>query len=294
MPVYFPGGRALFPEWPMWHPRWALTLLSTTAVLLFLPKILSVIVLVFRKGGRRFGGLVRMGISVLVEVFFSMLFAPIRMLFHSKFVFITLLGRQVGWGAQQRAELGTGWAEAFRFHGPGMLLAALWGGALFLFNRSFFWWNTPIIIPLLLSAPLSVWSSRASAGRTLRKMGLFLIPEEVEIPVELRDLQQHQQQNGQPQDIDRLAARSGFVQAVVDPSVNALHRSMLRRNRKVCPAIARRRDMILDKALARGPEGLSKAEKREILYAPEHIEELHRRVWEISDPELAGKWGLPH
>jgi membrane glycosyltransferase len=44
------------------------------------------------------------------------------MLFHSKFVFITLMGRQVGWGPQQRDDRGTPWTEAIRFHGAGMIL----------------------------------------------------------------------------------------------------------------------------------------------------------------------------
>lgn len=293
MPVYFPGGRSLFPEWPVWHPRWALALLSTTALLLFLPKALSVFVIVLKRGTRYFGGFRRMTLSVAAEVLFSMLFAPIRMLFHSKFVFLTLLGRQVGWGAQQRAELGTGWVEAFRFHWPGMFLAAVWGGALFLYNRSFFWWNTPIIIPLLLSVPLSVWSSRAGAGRALRKAGLFVIAEEVETPPELSDLAAALRQNERSQRSVPFGRKPGFVRAVVDPAVNALHRALLRRERSVSPEIGRRRAKIREKALALGPEGLSGREKRELLYDPVQMGRLHHEVWEISNPELAQKWGIP-
>ena len=293
MPVYFPGGRHLFPDWPIWHPRWALTLLSTTAVLLFLPKVLSVMVIVFKNGVRGFGGFFRLAASIVAEVLFSMLFAPVRMLFHSKYVFITLLGRQVGWGAQQRADLGTSWKEALRFHGPGMLLAALWGGALFLFNRSFFWWNTPIIVPLLLSAPLSVWSSRASAGRVLRRMGLFLIPEEVVEPPELRDLRiSLNGRDAGPHSI-ALKAKPGFVRVVADPALNELHRALLRKERRVSGAIASRRQEIRLKALIEGPEKLSRSEKREILYDPRQMKELHRSVWEITDPKMAAQWGIP-
>jgi membrane glycosyltransferase len=293
MPVYFPGGRSLFPEWPVWHPRWALALLSTTALLLFLPKVLSVLVVAFKRGARHFGGFRRMAVSVAAEVLFSMLFAPIRMLFHAKFVFVTLLGRQVSWGAQQRAELGTGWGEAVRFHWPGTLLAAVWGGALFLYNRSFFWWNTPIIVPLLLSIPLSVWSSRAGAGRTLRKMGLFIIPEEVEIPAELTDLAAAMKRNESARRSIPFGEKPGFVRAVVDPAVNALHRALLRRERKVSPEIARRRWKMRERVLAGGPEVLSAKEKRELLYDPDQMERLHREVWEMSSPERARKWGIP-
>lgn len=293
MPVYFPVGRALFPEWPVWHPRWALTLLSTTALLLFLPKLLSVVLIITKKGrARLFGGFWRLLVSLAMEVVFSALFAPIRMLFHSKFVFVTLLGRQVGWGSQQRSDLGTGWIEALRYHGPGMLLALIWGAALFLFNRSFFWWNTPIIIPLLISAPLSVWSSRASRGRALRKLGLFLIPEEVEPPPELTLLQKTHRQLETQRSLHPLGKEGGFLRAVVDPCANALHRALLRKARTVTLAIARRRQELQEKALARGPNGLSVSEKKEVLYDAARLAQLHRRVWEISDEVLAERWGV--
>jgi membrane glycosyltransferase len=278
----------------VWHPRWALTLLSTTALLLFLPKLLSILLAMVKGGGaRRFGGFFRILASMGVEVLFSMLFAPIRMLFHSKFVFVTLLGRQVGWGAQQRSDEGTGWLEAFRFHGPGTLLAILWGAALFLFNRSFFWWNTPIIIPLILSAPLSVWSSRASMGRVLRKLGLFLIPEEVMQPPELKELQKGLRESETRRDTHPLGRTRGFVRVVVDPAANALHRALLRGERKLSPVVDRRRQGILQKALEEGPSALSGKEKRELLHDPDRLEQMHAMVWEIPDPGLVRMWGFP-
>jgi len=293
-PVYFPGGRTLFPEWPVWHPQWALSLLSTTALLLFMPKALSVMLILLRRGGGKlFGGIWRLLFSMAAEVLFSMLFAPVRMLFHSKFVFLTLLGRQVGWGGQQRADLGTGWGEALRFHGSGMLLAIVWGAVLFLFNRSFFWWNSPIIIPLLLSVPLSVWSSRAGAGRALRKMGLFVTPEEVKLPPELAELNEGLKETDARRCSHPLGEQPGFIRAIVDPVVNALHRSLLRKERRVSLAISLRRRSIVEKALSLGPQSLSAREKREILFDPGRLAELHRRVWEISEDRLARRWGIP-
>ena len=44
--VYFSSEPSLFPLWPRWHPEWAVALLTTTAVLLFLPKLLSLLVIV--------------------------------------------------------------------------------------------------------------------------------------------------------------------------------------------------------------------------------------------------------
>jgi membrane glycosyltransferase len=227
-----------------------------------------------------------------VEVIFSTLFAPIRMLFHSKFVFVTLLGQQVGWGGQQRSDLGTTWSEALRFHGFGTAFAFAWAAVLFLVNRSFFWWNTPIFIPLLISIPLSVWSSRASLGRAFRRLGLFVIPEEAALPPELQFLNKDLEQQQARRKILPLPDEAGFARAVVDPQVNMLHRSLLRTGRKVSQAIAARRRELCEKALSMGPGSLSVQEKKELLYDPRCMEELHRRVWETTDQAQAALWGL--
>jgi membrane glycosyltransferase len=293
IPVYFPTGRALFPQWPVWHPQWALTLLSTTAIILFMPKLFSVFLLMAKGQVLRFGGISRLCLSLAAEVFFSAMFAPIRMLFHSKFVFITLLGRQVGWGPQQRDDRGTPWGEALRFHGGGMALALLWAGALFLLNRSFFFWNSPIFIPLILSVPLSVLSSRSSVGRWLRKSDLFLIPEEIAPPQELESLKRHLY----PQEVSKPSLptheQAGFVRAVIDPWVNSLHLSLLRRKRKISQDIAKRRQRLQDKAFSQGPRGLSTKEKKELLRDPGVLLQLHQRVWESPDQAVAQRWGLP-
>jgi membrane glycosyltransferase len=291
-PVYFPQGRSLFPDWPVWHPQWALTLLGTTAIILFMPKLFSIFLILLKKGQvRKYGGILRLFASLGLEVFLSALFAPVRMLFHSKFVFITLLGRQVGWGPQQRSDLGTGWLEAIRFHGFGTLLAMIWAAALFFINRSFFWWNSPIFVPLLLSIPLSVWSSRASVGRAFRTLGLLLIPEELNQPQELKSIEESfasEQRN-----FASSPRAGGFVKAIVNPVVNAVHLGLLRnKQRNLSPAVASGRAGLLKKALSLGPISLSPKEKRIILYDPLLVQDLHRRVWETSDDRIAKSWGI--
>jgi membrane glycosyltransferase len=292
-PVYFSSERALFPDWPVWHPQWALTLLATTAIILFLPKLLSVFLLVGKGQTAKFGGITRLCLSLGAEVALSALLAPVRMLFHSKFVFITLMGRQVGWGPQQRDDRGTPWTEAIRFHGAGMILALLWAASLFLIDRSFFWWNSPIFIPLIFSIPISVWSSRAKTGRWLRKLGLFLIPEEIQPVHELESLRGmlHRQKVSRT-DIPRQH-QEGFVKAVVDPWVNRLHLSLLGRKGHVSEAIATKRERLKEKAFSRGPRNLTLKEKKELLHDPKALHELHQRIWETPESEIAHLWGLP-
>ncbi len=82
----------------------ALTLFVLTMLLLFLPKIVSMVLML---GRRRGGGAVRRegpaGRSARsLEMAVSTLLAPINMMFNSKFVLFTLLGQGVSWVAQKR------------------------------------------------------------------------------------------------------------------------------------------------------------------------------------------------
>src|SRR6185503_18094092 len=92
VPDYFPYGPSLFPEWPVWRPDWALALLSVTGIILFLPKVLSILLLVFQnRASRTYGGAARLTVSVVLEIILSSLLASIRMTCHSRFVVQSLL-----------------------------------------------------------------------------------------------------------------------------------------------------------------------------------------------------------
>src|SRR5262245_38263860 len=188
-PDYFPHGPSLFPEWPIWRPDWAIALMGVIGMILFLPKLLSVALIALGRRSRGYGGVVRLAVSVVLEVMTSSVLAPIRMVFHSRYVLLNLLGRTVGWKSQGRDDAETSWREAFRHHAGDSLFASAWGGALYWLNPDFFWWTTPIIGALLLSIPVSVLTSRVRLGDLTRRPGLFRIPEEVDPPLELRELQ---------------------------------------------------------------------------------------------------------
>ena len=293
-PDYFPAERTLFPEWPLWHPRWALTLLATTAILLFLPKILSVLTLILRqRRARQFGGVPRLLLSLLLEALFSAVFAPMRMAYHCKCFLLPLLGREVGWGGQQRGDRETLWSEAIRFHSFAMVVALLWAFVLFVYNRSFFWWTSPISFPLIFAAPLSVWCSRVAPGRLFRRAGLFLIPEERKPPEELRDLSGGAGVHGELDFQLPSPWRQGFVRAVADPRVNALHRVLVRSTRRGSPSASRLNQGILSKALSSGAGSLSAREKRRLLRDPKTLLQLHEEVWERTEGKGDRTWGLP-
>jgi membrane glycosyltransferase len=274
-PDYFPHGPSLFPEWPVWRPDWAIALLAVTGVVLFLPKVLGLLLVFKQRATRAFGGFPRLVASVVVEVVFASLFAPIRMVFHSRFVVLNTIGRPIVWRSQVRGEAETGWREALRHHGVDTVVATAWGATVYSLNPEYFWWLTPIVVALLLSVPLSIVASRVGWGERARRAGLFLIPEETAPPAELRDL-------------DALLAESretgdGFVRAALDPGVNALHQALLRGPRRLAPAVRTARRAFLERALRLGPEALGNRERRVLLFDPEATSALHRGVWDLPD-----------
>lgn len=111
-PQYFLQPRQLFPVWPQWRPELAIALFASTMVLLFLPKLLSII-LVWCKGPKEYGGFIRVTLSLLLEVLFSVLLAPVRMLFHTVFVVSAFLGWEVVWNSPQRDDDSTPWGSLY-------------------------------------------------------------------------------------------------------------------------------------------------------------------------------------
>jgi len=186
-PQYFwPGLQSLFPHWPEIRFKEVVVLFGVTLVVLLLPKVLGASLAIRDRILRReFGGTAALCVSLLVEQLFSMLFAPSMMLFHSTFVAQTLLGRSVSWNAQERTERGLTMREAFRRQKWHLAIGVLWGAAMLYLAPQFFWWLTPVLVGLLVGIPLTVWTSRVSAGRLLRRMGLLLTPEETAPPYEL-------------------------------------------------------------------------------------------------------------
>src|SRR5207302_4961558 len=126
-------------------------------LLLFLPKIVSVVVTFSRReSAERFGGKRRLVASALLETLLSALLAPVNMAFNSKFVLFTLLGQGVSWVTQKRGagDDGTDWREAIITHGGQTAFGLVWGVSAFIMWPAFFWWLSPVLAGLVLSIPI--------------------------------------------------------------------------------------------------------------------------------------------
>jgi membrane glycosyltransferase len=291
-PVYFPEGRSLFPEWPVWRPDWAISLAAVTAAILFLPKILSILLVVVRGEAKLFGGAGKLLASALLETLMSTLFAPIRMVFHTRFVLTNLFGHTVSWNSQVRGDAQTSWREAISHHGVDTIIACVWAGAVFWLNPSYFWWLTPVVCALILSVPLSVWSSRVSAGQRARRRGLFLTPEENAPPAELVEVARDVATAESSAEAGPSWRHDGFARAVVDPQQNAVHCALIGSGRSFAPELRAVHARLVARALAEGPASLDATERRRLLRDSDALLALHGAVWQIADRERAMRWGV--
>ncbi len=185
------GTHTLFPVWPEYRDGEIAALLLATIVVLLLPKLLG-FTLACVNGERRrsYGGVLCLMVSMLLEQLFSMLLAPPMMVFHSTFVITTLLGKPVAWNAQERGDRGVTFRDAFVRHRVQMLLGMVWGAVILTFAPRFIWWIMPVLAGLLLSAPLTEFTSRSSIGLAFKARGLLLTPEETSPPAELRAMRE--------------------------------------------------------------------------------------------------------
>jgi membrane glycosyltransferase len=152
---------------------------AATLALLMLPRALGV-ALVLREGQQaQYGGTGALLGSAALEGLMSALLAPVRMAAHTVFVLGAVTGLQLQWKSPPREAERLRWRDAAPallplavLAGAALAVAAAAGGGAVL-------WLLPVALPLLAAWPLAVWAGRPSVGRTLRKSGLLLTPEEV-------------------------------------------------------------------------------------------------------------------
>jgi membrane glycosyltransferase len=277
-PQYFVEPYQLFPLWPQWRPEWAIALFSATAVLLFLPKILAALRIAWTDPARH-GGRLRLAVSLAGEMLLSALLAPIRMLFHTQFVAMALAGQAVRWKSPPRGDSETGWRYAFRRHGLHTLVGVLWAAIVWWLNPSYLWWLLPVVGALILSIPLSVFTSRVGLGRKLRRRKYFLIPEESHPPPVMRATRRYWHHAPQPADV---------AAAIVDPITNALMCAQGAGRTGTDRVRALMTTAIAERALHGGLAALSPGDKSQLLADPASLSALHWAVW--TSPARHPSW----
>ncbi|MFP4281487.1 MAG: glycosyltransferase family 2 protein, partial [Opitutales bacterium] len=265
-----------------------LVLLGVTAVILYGPKLLSIIDLALTPGRRRdFGGWWRASGSAVLETLSSALLAPLLMIWHTIHIVSIFFGARVSWGGADRAGGGVQWGALLLRHGPLALLGAAWLVVAWSFEPTFAAWLAPVAGPLAL-APLlvGIFSSRR-LGRWLRRRGWLLTPEEVVPPSAVGELVTDRAAVAK-----RLPAGPPWVaRAVADPFLNALHVALEQRQAETFELeMTDEEKTLLEKVLRDGLEGLGAEERRRFLHAPRAVDAAYQGIWTRAPAQLAAEW----
>lgn len=169
----FEQARADFEGYVLISSGW---LLALTGLMLFGPKVVALIALTQDDELRRqLGGWGNVLKGTLVEIFVSIIAAPVTMLTQTMSIVDILRGRQSGWLPQRREVEGLDFYEVTSFYRWHLLLGAVMT-AMILLGVDGSIWLLPVAFGLLMT-PITVWiSARADAGDWLARRGIFLSP----------------------------------------------------------------------------------------------------------------------
>ncbi len=191
------SGSPMVSDWDV-LPGELLSLWAWTLSMLFLPRILGIASILLNRQQHSYGGTASLLRSALLETLIALLQAPIRMLAHSLFVVIALTGLKLEWKSPPREAAAVPWRHALGQLAPmsGVVVALAAGIALI--DASALVWLLPVGLPLLLSIPMTVLTSKVGVGTAMRAQNYLLIPEETRSPAVLRRAWLHASQPAKP------------------------------------------------------------------------------------------------
>lgn len=261
------------------------TLLFVGAMFLLLaPKVLGALHLAAGLGQfRTAGGCAKIFASVAAETVYSMILAPILMLFYTQFVWSSFFGAAAGWGRQKRTDdTGPSWRECAAAHFVHMLLAIAAGVLVARLLPAMLPWLTLVLLGPVTAIPFSYLIASNTLGAFSRRHSWFLIPEEAQPPWELQQLQEPFESSPSPM---RGAAGGdatgdfGLLQTVLDPRLNAIHISLLRERQLTSNRTREHLTALCDRLLRYGPSALPPQEKKILLWDADSMLALHQKLW---------------
>jgi membrane glycosyltransferase len=171
---YFPIDGWPFPVIPVSEASKALALAVLVFGLLFLPKLLVLADAAIRGRARGFGGALAAAGSVLKELVFSAVAAPVFLMFNTRSVMQVVAGLDGGWPAQSRGDGSLTLAEAWAAGHWIVTGGALGFGLAAWLSPALVPWLAPVLLPMVLAPLVIWWSSQSGTG--------FLTPAETALP----------------------------------------------------------------------------------------------------------------
>lgn len=271
-PEYFSSEQSLFPNWPIFDKLGTITLFLISMFMLIFPKFLGMIIYLKNNKFKNIGGFFGTLKSVLAEIVFSALIAPIMMVFQTKFVWEILTGQDVGWKTQSRDGYTT-WKEAFNRHIGHTILGVLTTYVVYYQLPALFYWMLPVTLGLMLSIPLSVLSSYEGLGHYAFKHNWFIIPEEKRVPEIVSTALK------ETPILQEKSKNRGVLDIIENDYLLQIHILMLEINGpapEISPSVLNEARIKLDNYLNYGKEpNFSRDEEIALLYEPTILEEAN-------------------
>jgi len=178
-------GRYPVLPWVAPHGAAFLALLLLSMGTLFGQKLIGLVdVLRSRDAVSAHGGPLQLILSVLFDMAYSTLLAPVFMLTHTWFVLQVLMGGSTGWGGQQRKDRRLSLGAAAGLFAPHTVLAGAAALVVYRCVPDGVWWFAPLLLGLALAIPLATLTSSTRLGQRARAYGAFLIRSETQgLPV---------------------------------------------------------------------------------------------------------------
>lgn len=245
-------------------------LFAISMMLLFLPRVLAYFDNLVSGRYREFGGFFLMTFNFILETLFSILIAPIYMVYHSIFVISTLLNKKISWGPQNR--------NSDSVYSLSFIVSSFSGITLLGFTLSYitfeysiaiFFALVPIFIGWLLSIPLAYFTNK----HAVKNKKLFSTPEETFPHEELQLLDREKF-------LFNFKFTEGFEYffAFIHPSFFRIHKQYLatirsnpRRNHSLEDRIA--------ELVQLGPGALDDGTLKRILSDRNLVTKVHHRIW---------------
>ena len=254
-------------------------LLVMTLILLFVPRLLGVLATLPR--ARQFGGAFHMVTSAVLENIIAILMAPVLMMFHTLFVLLTIFGLKINWTTQNRADTGLGLFHCLALYG---WLTCL-GVITYLVSVNFLGHSSLWLLPIFagwIFAPVLAWAtSSRETGLFFKRYGLFITPEEIEMPAELQGLNDEEG----PGDSSPL-----WVQALLNPYVQAVHLSLVRQGSSTTETPVQSLADLRERLIHEGPFAINAKEKVRLLWNGETVFWLHQELWGRPATRLHPIW----
>ncbi|MDD7909904.1 MULTISPECIES: glucans biosynthesis glucosyltransferase MdoH [Pseudovibrio] len=160
-------------------------LFLTVMTMVFSPKLSSLAYVLLSSQRRAgFGGTLRIFVSAICEILFTVLLAPIMAITHTLFIAMLFMGAKVGWRRQERLPKGVSWEMAIRKYWPQFVFGCLglWWASLF--PLSMWWLFAPLVAGPLMVIPFTVMTSLPYLGQVADHYGFWRLPEERQAPKE--------------------------------------------------------------------------------------------------------------